>query len=39
MAAVNEQDRSFTAPAGSNLELLEGLILSTGQVASDPGQL
>lgn len=36
LAPLNEQLGSFTAPAGSNLELLEGLIMSTGRVASDP---
>lgn len=36
MAAVNEQIGSFTAPAGSNLGLLAGLIMSTGEVVSDP---
>ena len=36
LAAVNEQLGSFTAPAGSNLGLDAGLIMSTGQVQSDP---
>ncbi|MGV3638388.1 MAG: choice-of-anchor L domain-containing protein [Flavobacteriales bacterium] len=36
LAPVSEQIGSFTAPAGSNLGLLAGLIMSTGQVQSDP---
>jgi len=35
--AVSEQVGAFTAPTGSNLELSAGVILSTGNVASDPG--
>lgn len=34
-APVNEQAGSFTAPAGANLGLDAGLILSTGRVATD----
>ncbi|HNR54963.1 MAG TPA: choice-of-anchor L domain-containing protein, partial [Flavobacteriales bacterium] len=36
MAPVSEQAGSFIAPAGSNLGLEAGLILSSGLVVSDP---
>lgn len=35
-ATLEEQAGSFEAPAGSNLGLVTGVILSTGRVASDP---
>lgn len=34
--SLSEQAGSFTAPGGSNLGLLSGVILSTGRAASDP---
>lgn len=35
--AINAQVGSFTAPVGTNLELTAGIVLSSGNVQSDPG--